>query len=142
MKTLGLPTVIVAFMTVSLALSSVAGAAWPWSASKPKTLPLTQTASTPLSGGKPVVTHVSGSSTWQKFSSGTKKVATGTVDVLTLKPIRDKWSTDKTPKKTSAGYNAQPKKSNSSWFGSWFKPKEEKQIKTVGDWMAQPQPRM
>ncbi len=143
MKTMGQPTVVVAFLTVCLGVNSLAVAAWPWSSTQNKTLPLTQTSSTPLSGGKPLVTQAGGPSAWQKISTGTKKVATGTVDVLTLKPIRDKWATDKTPKRDSAGYNIQPKKkSESSWFGSWFKPKEEKKIKTVGDWMAQPQPRM
>lgn len=143
MKTLAHPVVIVALISISLAGASWAQAAWPWSKPESKTLPVSKTTHTPLIGGKPVFTSASSQpSTWQKITSGTKKVATGTVDVLTLKPLRDKWSADKTPKKTSAGYNVQPKKSsNSSWLGSMFKPKEEKKIKTVGDWMAQPAPR-
>ena len=115
-----------------------AQAAWPWKSTS-TSVPISRTTGTPLLNGKPVFTSSKGPSTWDKISSGTKKVASGTVDVITLKPVRNWWSADKKPT-----VKAPPIRSSSgkTGFGSWFKPKEEKKIQTVGDWMAQPQPKL
>lgn len=143
MKKMNLPTVA-ALMTVAFAIP--AEATWPWSSStKTTTLPLSKTSGTPLINGTPIHKVASGPSTWDKFSASTKKVATGTVDVLTLKPLRDQWSSPSTKKTTPRVVPQTPKPSanSSSVFGSWFKPKkEEKKIKTVGEWMAQPMPKL
>ena len=114
--------------------SSSADAAswWPWSSTKTTTT--ARTFGPPMSGGKPVVTQAS-TSTWSKITSGTKKAVTTTVDVVTLKPLRDKWSKPAAP----ATSTAKPK--SSSGWNSWFKPKEEKKISTVSEWMAQPRPK-
>lgn len=138
MKALVTPIVVV----LSLWTASEAQAIWPWGNGKTQKVPASTSGGTPLIGGKPVYTTAAGPSTWDKFASGTKKVASGTVDVLTLKPIRDKWSTSGPTKPTPPTPPTPVKASKSSWFGSWFKPKPpEKKIKTVGDWMGQPMPK-
>lgn len=117
---------------------------WPWSSSS-KAKPVTQTVpsqkstSTPLLNGKPIFTSADKPQSWSaKMSDLSKK----TVDVVTLKPLRDKWSAPQRSTSTSKPPVVTKKADSSgSWIANLFKPKpEEKKIKTVGDWLSQPRP--
>ncbi len=82
-------------------------------------------------------------STMQQISKGTKKVVSGTTDLVTLKWLAPKDE----PQKSSQPrlYDRRSVKrtgaeSSPGLFGSLFQTKEPEQPKTLGDWMAQKRP--
>ncbi len=117
---------------------------WPWRSSSSskqvtQTVPSKKSTSTPLINGKPIFTSADKSQSWgTKMSDLSKK----TVDVVTLKPLRDKWSTpQRSTSQSKPPVVTKKTDSSGSWIANLFKPKpEEKKIKTVGDWMNQPRP--
>ncbi|MCE5267634.1 MAG: hypothetical protein LLG00_07095 [Planctomycetaceae bacterium] len=115
---------IVAWTTAS-PTASMAWALWPFASESSDT-----TAKRPA----PKTVKKAAPSTWDKMSSGTKSFCTKVGDTLTFKKTPP-------PKKRTPEYavprapDIKPKKKESSWFGSWFKPADPKKPKTVSDWM-------
>jgi hypothetical protein len=118
-------------------------------AKKPAASSKSRPKGTPLVNGRPLVTHVSEktASVGEKLAQGTKKVATGTVDLVTLKPLRTKSEPQTNSRKPGgAGWrfeaaNKKPQKKK-TFLGSLFQPKEPpKGPQTIGEWMAMDRPK-
>jgi hypothetical protein len=75
-------------------------------------------------------------------ASGTKKAWNTTVDVVTLKPVRQTFA----PKPKSGvqlGFKPDPRKkkpTSSSWLGGWFQPKQPKNPQTVEEFFSLERP--
>jgi hypothetical protein len=87
--------------------------------------------------------------TLTQIDLGAKKLVKGTVDLITLKPLRDKMSTSskkssakKSSAKTYSTRKSRAKKEKKpSFWSSLFKPKkEEKRVETMKDFVGLPRP--
>jgi hypothetical protein len=78
-------------------------------------------------------------------ASGTKKVLNTTVDVVTLKPVRDHFAPKKSKSDLGLGFKPDPRKkqpTSSGLFGSWFQSKKSSgSPQTVGEFLSLDRPR-
>jgi hypothetical protein len=84
-------------------------------------------------------------SLWSKTASGTKRALNTTVNVVTLKPVRDYFAPKKPKSNLGLGFKPDPRKAqpqSSSLFGSWFKPKPKSTTpQTVGEFLSMDRPK-
>lgn len=102
-------------------------------------IPLWNPFSSSKGAGSSTVTHAA-----RAVTSGTKKVWNSTVDVVTLKPVRQQFA----PKPTNPfalGFKPDPRKkqqaSSSGWFGSLFKPAQPQKVRTVDEFFSLERPK-
>jgi hypothetical protein len=97
------------------------------------------------SSGKTIVKKPAGPSTWQKVKTGTKSLMSKTADVLN--PFDD--AEEKQPEPSVTGSNSyfsqaanrkSAEKKPSTFLPSWWSSEEEKEPKTVQDFLALPRP--
>lgn len=85
------------------------------------------------------------SRTLSSTAAGTKKVWNTTVDVVTLKPVRNYFAPKKPKSDLGLGFKPDPRKkqaSSSSPFGTWFQPKKTTAPpQTVGEFLSLERPR-
>ncbi|MBS0210892.1 MAG: hypothetical protein JSS27_18265 [Planctomycetes bacterium] len=92
----------------------------------------------PTLNGRPLWTPTSQpTNLTQNLSTGSKKIAQGTFDAVTLKPLRSKIGTSPTPKYAVVRQEKKP-----GLFGSMFKPTPAPTPRTMGEWMALDRPKM
>jgi hypothetical protein len=86
---------------------------------------------------------------WSKEPARIKKKSPGMVDTMKAS-TKSGWNKTKRALDPTRLFNSEPKpapkktttqSSEDGFFGSMFKPKEDKEIRTVNDFLSQPQPR-
>jgi len=96
----------------------------------------------PSSSKKASAAKATTPSTWQKMTTGTKTMFAKTADALN--PFDD--AKDKQPVRVTGSKNAfrqasaKKKAASGSWMPSLWNPQEEKQDKTVNDFLSRPRP--
>lgn len=129
--------------TTVLLASASTGWAFDWNPFSKK-----ETTKTPMMNGQPLVTRApANASMGQRLGDGTKKVAQGAVDVVTLKPLREAMSTEKPQAKGANRYPMpqmnKPAAKKPGMFDSLFGSKKPKKTgpQTMNEWIAQPRPK-
>jgi hypothetical protein len=78
-------------------------------------------------------------------AAGTKKAWNTTVDVVTLKPVRNYFAPKKPKSDLGLGFKPDPRKKQAAspgLFGSWFQPKPKSTTpQTVGEFLSLERPR-
>jgi hypothetical protein len=101
------------------------------------------------SAGKPAVRNAGGTGSSvlgqaaSAVSTGSKKAWNTTVDVVTLKPVRQHFA-PKPKSNLGLGFKPDPRKkpaSSSGWLGSWFKPKPKQGPQTVEEFFSMERPK-
>lgn len=150
MKSLHLPWIVAWSIVLAGSVWSQARGAWWQRASGDGAVGLRwneTTTATPMLDGKPVVSYAaatSGSSAMSRITSGTRQAVSGAVDLITLKPLRNRLFAKKAEppawQSQAKPWNPQPEK-KPSFLGSLFKPKEQPRgPTTVNEFIAQPKP--